>query len=121
VLEGLLRAISIVASLLVLVGFAFFAIDETREASAQSAAEVAGREAAQSATPSSTEERARERAHSSAREFVDDANDVLLAPFASIADGSDTAWVRRGVPAAIGLIVYGFGIGMLARYSRGRA
>jgi hypothetical protein len=121
VLEGLLRTVSIVASAIVLLSFALFAVDETRDASAQSTAAVAGLDATRDSDPSPRQERARERAHSRTREFIDDADDILVAPFASIADGSDSSWVRRGVPTLIALIVYGFGLSFLARYARGRA
>jgi hypothetical protein len=121
VLEGLLRTASIVASALVLVSFALFAIDETRDAASESAAAVAGLEATGSSDPSGSEERARERAHSDVREAIDDANDVLVSPFAFVADNSDSSWVRRGAPALLALLVYGFGLSFLARYARGRA
>lgn len=119
-LEGPLRAASIVISLFVLLGFALFAVDETREASKETAAAVADRGTV-AVDPSPEEERAREAAHGTAREFIDDVNDVALAPFASIVDGSGSRWVRRGVPALLGLVVYGFGLSTLARFSRGRA
>ena len=67
------------------------------------------------------EERARERAHSRAREAIDDADDVLVAPFAGLVDGSASSWVRRGVPTLLALLVYGFGLSFLARFARGRA
>jgi hypothetical protein len=121
VFEGLLRTASIVASAIVLVSFALFALDETRDAAKESAAAVAGLEATRSSDPSAREERARERAHATARELGDDADDVLGAPFASIAGGSDSSWVRRGVPTVLALLVYGFGLSFLARYARGRA
>jgi len=120
VLEGPIRAASILLTLFVVLGFALFAIDETREASRESAAAVADR-AAVVVDPSPEEERARERVHGAPREFIDDVNDIVLAPFATVSDGSDTRWVRRGVPAFLGLVVYGFGLSMLARFSRGRA
>jgi hypothetical protein len=120
VLEGLLRTVSIVASAIVLLSFAFFAIDETRDASEKSTAAIAGLEATRQSDPSGSQERARERAHSRAREAVDDADDVLVAPFASIVSGSDSSWVRRGVPTLIALIVYGFGLSFLARFAKGR-
>jgi hypothetical protein len=55
------------------------------------------------------------------REKIDDADDVLLRPFAFVAGNSDSSWVRRGAPAVLALLVYGFGLSFLARYSRGRA
>jgi hypothetical protein len=121
VLEGLLRTAAIVASALVVLSFALFAVDETRDAAKQSAAAVAGLEATSSSDPSPREERARERAHGSAREAIDDANDALVSPFAFAASNSDSSWVRRGAPALLALLVYGVGLSFLARYARGRA
>jgi len=115
VLERLLRTISVLAGLVVIVGWGLFAVDESRNASDQTAAEIEGSRAARSADPSPEQERARERAHSEPRELIDDANDVLLAPFASLSEEADSRWVRRTVPAALGLLLYGLGLGFLAR------
>ncbi len=120
-LEGLLRTAAIVASAVVVLSFALFAVDETRDAAKQSAAAVAGLEATSSSDPSPTEERARERAHGPVREAIDDANDVLVSPFAFAASNSGSSWVRRGAPALLALLVYGVGLSFLARYARGRA
>jgi hypothetical protein len=54
------------------------------------------------------------------RETIDDADDVLVAPFAGLVDSSSSSWVRRGVPTLIALVLYGFGLSFLARYARGR-
>ena len=102
-------------------GWGMFAYDETRAASEFSATESSGRVAARTADPSPDQERAREMAHSDIRELIDDANDVLLSPFASIADDSDSKWVRRTVPAFIALLVYGVGLAFLARFASVRS
>jgi hypothetical protein len=120
VLEGLLRTVAVIAGAIVLLSFALFAIDETRDASERSARATAGLEATRASDPSASQERARERAHSAARELVDDADDVLVAPFAPIVSSSESSWVRRGVPTLLALIVYTFGLSFLARYARGR-
>jgi hypothetical protein len=117
VLESLLRSFAVVASVLVILGFGLFVNDEARSASNQTTAEIAGRLAARNPDPTTEQERAREAAHSAPRELVDDANDILLTPFASIGEGSSSRWVRRGVPALFALLVYGFGVGMLARFA----
>jgi hypothetical protein len=52
--------------------------------------------------------------------FIDGAARKLTSPFASIVQ-SGSAWVQRGVPAIFALLVYGVGLGYLARYSRGFA
>ena len=119
-LEGILRAASLIASAIVLVSFALFALDETREASARTTAEVEGLEATRTAAPNAAEERARERAHSPVREAIDDANDVLVAPFAFAEPSDGSAWVQRGLPGLLALVVFGLGLSFLARFSRGR-
>jgi hypothetical protein len=120
VLEGLIRVASIACTLTLLVSWSLFAIDETRTASNQSAAETAGREAVRQADPTPEQERDRERLHGGVREAIDDVNDVLVAPFAGITDSAKSQWVRRTVPMLLGLLVYGFGLGFLARLVRGR-
>ena len=120
-LEGLLRTVSVVAGAIVLLSFALFAIDETRDASERTTAAIAGLEATRTSDPSADQERARERAHSRVRETIDDADDVLVAPFAGLVDSSSSSWVRRGVPTLIALVLYGFGLSFLARFARGRA
>jgi hypothetical protein len=105
----------------VLVSFALFAVDETRDASDRTAAAVAGLDATRRASPDSREERARERAHGDVREAIDDANDVLVAPFAwAVPDGAGS-WVARGLPALMALVVFGLGLPFLARWAQGRA
>ena len=120
-LEGTLRLASVAASAVVLVSFALFAIDETRNASKESAAAVAGLDATRTPNPSENEERARERVHSSVREVIDDVDDILVAPFAPVVDGLSSSWATRGIPTLLALIVYGFGLSFLARFARGRA
>lgn len=120
-LESTLRWLAIAASATVVISFGLFALDETRAASNQTAAEVAGRDAARSTDPSPAEERAREQAHTGVREAIDDGNDLLTTPFAGIVADSGSRWTRRGVPAIFALLVWGFGLGYLARFTSGRA
>jgi len=120
-MEGLLRTVAVIASAIVLVSFGLFAIDETRDASNASVAAIAGLQATRVADPTADEERAREKAHGKVHEAIDDADDVLVKPFASIAGDSSSSWVRRGVPTLLALLVYGLGLSFLARFTRGRA
>ena len=115
-IERLLRALSIVLSLLVAASFILFAIDDFSRASNASQDRIAG-----NARPDPTprDERAREARNSRAREVVDDANDVLLRPFTGLVAHDTSRWVQRGVPALLGLLLYGFGLGFVARYARG--
>jgi hypothetical protein len=122
VLERAIRLVAIASSLLVVLGWGWFAANQTSTASKDSQAEIAGEVVPVAATvaPGADEERAREHSLGKAHEAVDNANDVLLAPFASIASGSSSEWARRTVPALLALLLYGFGLGLLARFAAGR-
>jgi hypothetical protein len=120
-MEGLLRTVAVITSAIVLVSFGLFAIDESRDASNASVAGIAGLEATRVADPTASEERAREQAHGKVHEAIDDADDVLVKPFASITNGSSSSWVRRGVPTLLALLIYGLGLSFLARFTHGRA
>ena len=119
-IERVLRFAAVACSLLVIAGWGWFAVDQTSSASKTSQAEIAGDAASLDPSPDPDTERERERTNSKVHEWVDDANDVLLRPFASVADGSSSKWVRRTVPALLALLVYGLGLGMLARVAAGR-
>ena len=115
-LERPLRIIAIVLSLIIATGFAMFALDEFNRASSAQRNELAGYE---KTDPEPAGERAREKRHSVAREYIDDANDILLKPFAGVVN-SGSRWVQRGVPTLLGLLIYGFLLAYLARFMRGR-
>jgi hypothetical protein len=116
VLERSLRTIAIVLSVIIALGFCLFAVDEFKRASSGQTNELKGYE---KAAPSPAGERQRERRNSTVREYIDDANDILLKPFAGFVN-SGSRWVQRGVPTLLGLLIYGFLLGYLARFMRGR-
>jgi H+/Cl- antiporter ClcA len=116
VIERALRTVSYVACVLVIIGFVAFAYDQIWIVSEHARTEIANSEVPD---PTPAGERARERGHTKAREVIDDANDVLLKPFAGI-DTTTQPWLRRLVPALLALLVYGFGLGYLASFARGR-
>jgi len=118
-MAGLLRLVSVVTSLVVVVSFVLFAIDESNAASSASTRAIAG--ASSSPAPTTREEVVRERAHSKPREAIDDADDFLLRPFAWAADGTGSRWVRKGVPSLLALLIYGFALSFLVRMVRVRA
>jgi hypothetical protein len=129
VFQGPLRLFSILACLVVLLSFAAFAIDEARSGSQSSQAGIAGGpttyapvpDPAGFAKPSPAQERLREADHGGAREALDDADDVLLAPLAFVTEENSSAWMRRAIPALLALALYGFGVGFLSRFAAGRA
>ena len=106
VIDRGLRALAGIASALIVLSFALFAVEEVRDAS--------GRQQDAVVAPDPDAERRRAAEHTRARELVDDVNDVILRPFAGVTD-TDNPWARRGIPALLGLLVYGLGLAYLAR------
>lgn len=115
--------VSTLASLVLLVSFGLFAIDQAGGGSKQQVAKL-GRELEPSenaaanvdqADPSPRAERERERRHGDVREAIDDVDDVLVAPFAGVVD-SNSIWVQRGVPTLIALLLFGLGLRLLVAY-----
>jgi hypothetical protein len=117
VLERPLHHLSIALTLIVAAGFTLFALDDFDRASDSSVNRMAGYTATD---PTPSGERERERRHSKPRELIDDANDVLLRPFAPVSANADSRWARRGIPVLLGLLVYGFLLAYFARFARGR-
>ena len=110
-----IRFVAIAISVVVVLGFAMFAIDETDKGSKTQQAKLE-RELGTTSVPVAPNERQearREADHGAVREAIDDANDVLLAPFSGLID-SDNSWVEHAVPSLLALLVYGLGLGMLA-------
>ncbi|MEA2424188.1 MAG: hypothetical protein QOH13_598, partial [Thermoleophilaceae bacterium] len=111
---------SIIASSVVALSFMFFVVDQTSNASKNSVRSIGGESSVkpESATklpnPPRQIEKIREREDDSFHEFVDDVDDVLLAPFTSISSSHDI-WVRRIIPLLIALLLYGVGGMYLAR------
>ncbi len=112
---SVIRFLAIAISAIVVLGFALFAIDETDKGSKAQQAKLERELGSSSApiAPSARQEVLRERNQGAVREGIDDANDVLLAPFVDLID-SDSAWVNHGVPALLALLIYGLGLGFLA-------
>jgi hypothetical protein len=112
---SVIRFVAISSSAIVVLGFALFALDETDKSSKAQQAKIERDTGSSSApiAPSTGEEAVRERHQGPVREAIDDANDVLLAPFVNLVD-SDSAWVNHGIPAMLALLIYGVGLGFLA-------
>jgi hypothetical protein len=112
------RLVAILTSAIVLLGLGFFATDELGRGS-QNQQNKLDKELTGAVNdpapiaPTADQEAERERVNSTFREWVDDANDVLLGPFTGIVDSNDR-WVTHGVPALLALLLYGLCLGTLA-------
>lgn len=112
VVERTLRWIAIVLSLLVGASFLLFAVDRLGGASRHQQQEL------DTGQPQDRGVLPEPRHRAQPRRFIDGAAHTLLEPFAGVVT-STSSWARRGIPTALALLLYGVGLGYLARYARG--
>jgi hypothetical protein len=113
---SLIRFMAIASSVIVVLGFTLFAVNEADKGSQAQQDKVEselGHAPDDLVAPNAHDEAFREAHQGKFHEAVDDANDVLLRPFVDLVD-SDSAWVNHGIPALLALLIYGLGLGMLA-------
>ena len=115
VIRGALALCSLVCCGLVVASFTLFAVDQANGASKHQVAEIAG------GTPSRTGTSTVADPHpGQPRRFIDDAARTLTAPFRAVLhSGSD--WVQHGFVTVCALLLYGLGLGYVARWSQGSA
>jgi hypothetical protein len=97
---------------LVVLSFAMFARDQMAGASVHQQTELSNPNSADSTptVPSKPE--------AQPGRLINRAAKALTSPFDAIVRSSN-AWVQHGLPALVALLVYGLGLGYLARYSSG--
>ena len=113
---SLIRFVAIAISGVVMLGFVLFAVNEADKGSKTQQDKVErelGHAPNDLVAPNARDEAFREAHQGKFHEDVDDVNDVLLRPFVDLVD-SDSAWVNHGIPTLLALLIYGFGLGMLA-------
>jgi hypothetical protein len=114
-LAAILRVTSRIACLIVIASFAIFAVGQTGEASVHQQEELNGTAVAATAPNSTGALPPREGA---VHRTIDEAASTLTSPFSAITAGSSSQWLVRGVDLLMALLVYGFGLGYLARVIR---
>jgi hypothetical protein len=109
-LSTTLRTLAILASIVLLASFAMFAIDQAGGASNQAQAEVGGG-GGQPVGPAIHGPGSKV----GVRSTIDSAARDLSSPFHSLAPGSSGSWISHSFDLLVGLLVYGLGLGALAR------
>lgn len=109
-----LRVVAVTVSLIVALGFVMFALDESEKGKREQISKID--DATTAPDPTTQQEAVRERQHGQVREAIDDANDVLLKPFAPIVEDSQSSWTRRLVPTVLALLLFGLGGLLLANF-----
>ena len=113
VLVTLLRIASRIACLIVVVSFGLFVIDQTSTASTHQQEALNGTNGGPTSKPATPPAKEGE-----AHKVIDEVADKLTSPFSGITAGSTSQWVIRGAGTVMALLIYGVGIGFLARFLR---
>jgi hypothetical protein len=129
----LLRLASVLICLIVLASFTIFAVDQAKGASShQQAALLKGApsdtngEGPSKSASSSTRAGAAHRTvaevspEGGVHRAVDEVSNRLTSPFSGVTAGSKSVWTIQSVDLLLALVVYGFGLGFLARVLQSR-
>jgi hypothetical protein len=108
----LLRLASLVICAIVIASFAIFALEQTKTASKHQTEELTTGPATHSTRSSATAN------EGSVHRDIDDASREFTSPFAGVVSGSNSEWLSRGVKLLLALLVYGVGVGFIARALR---
>jgi hypothetical protein len=125
-IASLLRLASILLCLVVCVSFALFAINQTSAASAHQQRELNNNELpapTQAGTPGATTRPAGTDGRAkkgSVRRTIDEVAEGVTSPFSGLVVGSSSEWLKRTLLLLLALLVYGLGLGFLARSIRVR-
>jgi hypothetical protein len=115
----LLRLASFLICLIVIASFVVFAANQTKSASNEQREVLNGTGAGESSGEGSSSHA--KRPHKNAfHKALDEASGELTSPFAGIFSGSHSEWGTRGGELILSLLVYGFGLGFIARVIRVR-
>jgi hypothetical protein len=112
-LAAILRIGSRIACLIVLVSFGLFAINQTDSASTHQQEALLGTNGGPGAKPV-----AQPAKEGEVRKTIDEVAAKLTSPFSSVTAGSTSQWAIRGVGTLLALLVYGVGVGFVARLLR---
>jgi hypothetical protein len=116
-LAGVMRLASLAICLVTIASFGLFVVNQASSASAHQQRLVNGA-APTPAAPSPAKSSSGQE--SSVHRAIDDTSNTFTSPFSGVTAGSSNEWVIRGAKLLLVLIVYGFGLGFLARVIRVR-
>ena len=123
----LLRLASIATCLIVIASFLTFAVNEAKMASSRQQEELgsspalaAGPAAGVNTSAQAPASGARAHHESSLHSTIDEAASSLTSPFSSLVSNANSEWEIRSLKLLAALLVYGFGLGYLARSLRVR-
>ncbi len=95
--------------------FTIFVVNQTSTASTHQQEELGGTPTTTTVTPGSPPPKTQPPHKSTVHKTIDEASDALTSPFSGITSGFSSQWAIRGIKLLLALVLYGFGLGFLAR------
>jgi hypothetical protein len=111
-----LRIVSLVICLIAVGWFVGFAVDQSKKASAHQQAELNGSAPASQRT--ATNGSSAPAKPGGLHKAIDHAFSTISSPFSGLTSGMSSAWPLHIVNTLLALLIYGFGLGFLARLLR---
>ena len=111
-LAKVIRLVSVAICLIVILAFIVFAVNQTKSASAHQREELGE-------SPAAIHKGQNANRESSIHKDLDEASAELTSPFSGIVSSS-SEWADHSVRLVLALLVYGFGLGYVARVLRVR-
>jgi hypothetical protein len=108
-LTGLALLTSRLVCLIVIAWFVVFVADQSTQAAKQQVDKLGS--SLQQPAPTHKKE-------SSAKKALNEAAKAITSPFAGLTSHTSSAWLSHGADTVLALLIYGFGVGFLARLVR---
>jgi hypothetical protein len=115
-----LRIGSRIACAIVLLSFLLFVVDKAGNASAHQQNEVNASAPPGSAEPHKSEGSSK-NSKSSLRKTIDEVSSAIVSPFSGAVTGIQSEWGKEIALTVMALLIYGLGLGYLARVLRVRS
>ena len=116
-IQSILRYASIAITAVLVLSFVMFVTDQSDTATAHEVATLNSENGpGTTPAPAAPAPKLPAKQHGEPRKTIDNVAGKLTQPFDGLVSSSKSRWVRKGVPTMIALLLFGFGLSVLAGY-----
>lgn len=114
-IQSILRYASIAITAILVLSFVMFVSDQSSSGTASEVATLNSQNGS-TTTPTAPAPKPPAKEHGEPRSTIDKVAADLTRPFEGFAGNSKSKWARKGIPTLIALLIFGFGLSLLAGY-----
>lgn len=117
-IQSILRYASIAITAILVLSFVMFVSDQSSSGTASEVATLNTENGPGTApaTPGTPAPKPAPKQHGEPRRTIDEVANDLTRPFEGFVANSKSKWVRKGIPTLVALLIFGFGLSLLAGY-----